>query len=216
MVHAITRRNAYLYQDELEQCYRLRHEVFVEESGWEDIRRPDGREIDQFDTEDAVHLAALRGGKVAAYVRLLSTLKPHLLSEVYPQLCQVGPIPRGHDIVELTRYCVAPNFRSGRSFNEAGAALMAGMLEYCLMNGIRQISGEGHPIWVTRYLELGFDVSPLGLPQDYKGNLVVAMLAKIDEGTLIRTRAAGGIGPSVLRDRLEFPDGIDSEEIVVA
>ncbi|HQG29590.1 MAG TPA: acyl-homoserine-lactone synthase, partial [Candidatus Ozemobacteraceae bacterium] len=86
MVHIITSRNAHLYEQELESCYRLRHQVFVEERGWNAIRRPDGREIDQFDTPSATHLAVIRDGKLAAYSRILPTTEPHLLSDVYPWL----------------------------------------------------------------------------------------------------------------------------------
>jgi N-acyl-L-homoserine lactone synthetase len=33
----------------MEQAYRLRYQVFVEEMGWTDHAKPEGREIDQFD-----------------------------------------------------------------------------------------------------------------------------------------------------------------------
>ena len=45
----VTAENIGAYQCEMEQAYRLRHNVFVDEMGWEDLRKPDGREIDQFD-----------------------------------------------------------------------------------------------------------------------------------------------------------------------
>ncbi|TJX58638.1 MAG: GNAT family N-acetyltransferase, partial [Mesorhizobium sp.] len=38
-----------------EAVHRLRYQIFVEEMGWEDLRRPDGFEVDQFDHDEAVH-----------------------------------------------------------------------------------------------------------------------------------------------------------------
>jgi len=150
MVHIITSRNAHLYEQELESCYRLRHQVFVEERGWNAIRRPDGREIDQFDTPSATHLAVIRDGKLAAYSRILPTTEPHLLSDVYPWLVATGDIPRGPHIWEWTRLCVAPEFRWGNSLSDAGWEAILGIVEYSLANGIFLLTGEGHPIWITR------------------------------------------------------------------
>jgi N-acyl-L-homoserine lactone synthetase len=68
-----------------EQAWRLRHRIFVEELGWSDLRRPDGREIDQFDHEEAIHHHCIRDGRVVGYQRLLPTTRPHLLTDVMPE-----------------------------------------------------------------------------------------------------------------------------------
>ncbi|MGA7384219.1 MAG: autoinducer synthase, partial [Methylocella sp.] len=34
MIHLVTPENDYRYRDEMEQAYRLRHRVIVEEMGW--------------------------------------------------------------------------------------------------------------------------------------------------------------------------------------
>ena len=47
MIHIVTAENIDSYAAAMEQAYRLRHTVFVEEMGWKDLKRPDGREIDQ-------------------------------------------------------------------------------------------------------------------------------------------------------------------------
>ncbi|HOV05410.1 MAG TPA: acyl-homoserine-lactone synthase [Kaistiaceae bacterium] len=212
MVHIITSRNAHLYEQELESCYRLRHQVFVEERGWNAIRRPDGREIDQFDTPSATHLAVIRDGKLAAYSRILPTTEPHLLSDVYPWLVATGDIPRGPHIWEWTRLCVAPEFRWGNSLSDAGWEAILGIVEYSLANGIFLLTGEGHPIWITRFLELGFQVDPLGLPHHMDGEDVIAMLFKISWSTLTRIRELRGTRASVLEDRSGFIEAPAAEE----
>ena len=70
MIHAISAVNRHLYDDVLEQHFRLRHEIFVEERKWETLRRPDGREIDSYDNEDTIYLLALDRRRVVGGHRL--------------------------------------------------------------------------------------------------------------------------------------------------
>lgn len=102
MIHLVDAENIHDYRVEMEQAYRLRHQVFVEESKWEDLRKPDGREIDQFDDARALHMLYIRDGAVLGYQRMLPTMRPHLLSHVTPDLCE-GERPVGPGIWEWTR-----------------------------------------------------------------------------------------------------------------
>src|SRR5688572_1881616 len=110
MLHIITSQTADLFQTELREAFRLRHRVFVEEKGWGDLRRDDGLETDRFDDEHAVHMLYVEDGRVIGYQRMLPTTRPHLLSEVMPELCE-GQRPVGPDIWEWTRYCVEQGHR---------------------------------------------------------------------------------------------------------
>ena len=107
MVHIVNAGNAAHYEIEKAPAHKLRHQVFVEERRWEALRRPDGHDIDQFDTDEAIHILAIEDGAVVGYSRLLPTVGPHLLSAVYPGLAE-RPIPRAPNIFEWTRYCVSP------------------------------------------------------------------------------------------------------------
>jgi acyl-homoserine lactone synthase len=96
-VHIVDRSNRNAYRDELEQHFRLRHEIYVGERGWHDLARRDGREVDAFDNDDAVYLLGILPDKgVVAGSRLVPSLKPHLMSEVFPQLAEDG-VPRASD-----------------------------------------------------------------------------------------------------------------------
>ena len=120
----------------MEQAYRLRHKVFVEEMGWTDLAKPDGREIDQFDDKHAVHLLYIEHGRVLGYQRMLPSTRPHLLSDVMPELCEVDR-PVGTHIWECTRHCVAKGHREkGRFASPIANALLSGMVEWGLENGI--------------------------------------------------------------------------------
>lgn len=95
MLHIIAAKNILDHHLELDQSFRLRHKVFVEEKGWEDLRRENGRETDRFDDEHAVHMLYIEDGRVIGYQRMLPSTRPHILSEILPELCEgerpVGP-----------------------------------------------------------------------------------------------------------------------------
>jgi cytochrome P450/N-acyl-L-homoserine lactone synthetase len=88
---------------------RLRKRVFADEKGWQLTIDEDGREIDQFDDEDAEYSALIRSGAIAAYGRMRSTEKPSLLFDVYPTLVDPGPVSRGAHIWEGTRLGTSPD-----------------------------------------------------------------------------------------------------------
>jgi acyl-homoserine lactone synthase len=207
MVRIVTQHNRARYDDLIDRCYRLRHRVFVEERRWEDLRRPDGRDIDQFDTPHAIHVIVTEGPEAIAYTRLLPTMRPHLLSDVYPELLEGAVLPRGPAIYEWTRCCVAPERREGHaSMSPAAQQLFLGIAECCVALGIEALSVETHPVWITRLLELGWQARPLAIPTTYKGETVVPMLAGVSAHTVATTRAIFGIEDRVIEDddREEF------------
>ena len=164
--------------------HSLRHEIFVEEMGWEDLRRPDRLEIDQFDHEEAIHHIVMRDGELAGYQRMLPTTRPHLLTEVLTDLYEGTP-PSGPNIWELTRYAVARPFREGRwGLSSVGSELVAGFIEWGMTWGVDQVIIEFDPSWVLRALQLQFLARPLGYQRTYGRQQVVATLLTFDENTL--------------------------------
>lgn len=196
MVHVIDRDNKHLYGDELEQHYRIRHHIYVGERGWEPLRRPDGREVDQFDTDDAVYLLDLDQGSVIGGTRLVPTLKPHLMADVFPFLANVEGLQRGADIVEWTRIFVVPERRGPGS--RTLHTVLAGMLEYCLREDFRAITVVMETWWLPRFLELEWEVRPLGLPADINGMNCVGTMIAVTEQAWRSTLAFRGITGPVL------------------
>lgn len=81
-----------------------RHRVFVETLGWE-LQTRNGMELDQFDRPDTVYVVAQdEQGHVNGCTRLLSTDRPYLLGEVFPQLLNGMPPPCSPEIWELSRF----------------------------------------------------------------------------------------------------------------
>ncbi len=199
MIHIVTPENAHLYREEMEQAYRLRHRVFVDEMKWTDLTKPDGREIDQFDDGHAVHMLYIDSeGKVLGYQRMLPSTRPHLLSDVLPQLCE-DERPVGPHIWEWTRYCVEPAHRErGRTLSPVANALLSGIVEWGLESGVNTIIIEMNPLWLLRLVQLYFRTIPLGLPQPIGGQDTVAVTAAFDRRTLARLQEMRGNSDRVL------------------
>ena len=179
----------HLYLDAMLQAYRLRHKVFVEEHGWKELERPDQLDIDRFDTIDAIHVLIEERGFIIGYARLLPTMKPHLLSEIFPFLAE-KPIPRAADIYECTRMCVDPGRRNDAAIGNVGSRLLLGTLACALSCGITRLTTETDPIWITRFLDLGFDVDHLGPSTVIDGVPCVAMIIEITGESVLRCMKA--------------------------
>jgi acyl-homoserine lactone synthase len=205
VIHIVTPENDDLYRDEMEQAYRLRHQVFVEELGWTDLAKPDGREIDQFDDKHAVHMLYIEQGQVLGYQRMLPSTRPHLLSEIMPELCD-GERPVGSHIWECTRHCVARGHREkGRFASPIANALLSGIVEWGLGCGISTAIIEIDPFLLLRLVQLYFRMSPLGLPRRMGNQDVLAVTATFDWRTLERLREMRGNRRRVLAETLESP-----------
>jgi acyl-homoserine lactone synthase len=206
MILLITKSSAERYRSLLDQVYMFRHRFFVDRLGWKALWKPDGREIDQFDTEDCVHLVGLEGNKIVSYTRLLPTLKPHLLSHVYPEMLSGSIAPTGPDIWEWTRCAVAPERREGHTgADSATAHMFLGVAEACLHLGISALLVQTHPLLMTRIIELGWKARPLALPCEYDGAPVVPIIARVDSETLRISRNVYGVHEPVLWTRNNRP-----------
>lgn len=201
MIHIVTAENEHLYQEQMEQAFRLRHRVFVEEMGWHNLAKPDGREIDQFDDKHAVHMLYIEHDKVLGYQRLLPSTRPHLLSEVMPELCEVER-PVGAHIWEWTRFCVERSRRDkGRAVCPITNQLLTAVVEWGMECGISQLIIETNPTWLLRMVQLHFCPMPLGLPRTIEGQDIIAVLTTFDSRTQARLQEMRGTRRKVTVDR---------------
>ncbi len=188
MIHIVTAQNYDHYRAEMDQAFRLRHRVFVTEMGWHDLAKSDGREIDQFDDEHAVHMLYLEEGKVLGYQRFLASTRPHLLSDVMPQLCE-GDRPVGAHIWEWTRFCVPSDRRDrGRAVCPITNRLLIAAVEWGLECGISKFIIQTNPTWIVRMIQLHFQPAPLGLPCTIDGQDIIAVTVTFNDRTLKRLR----------------------------
>ena len=189
------------YSEVLDEYFRLRHEVFVEERGWHDLRRPDGREIDAYDNQNATYLIALDKGRVIGGLRLYPTLLPHMISEAFPYLVKERGVLSGATILECTRYFIVKERRTGRT----DCRLLAAFQQFCLAEGITEVTAVVEMWWLPRWHQAGFKVRPLGLPTMIEGQPCIAAAIRISEESLEHvSRLAALRGSSLLRDAASF------------
>jgi acyl-homoserine lactone synthase len=192
--HVITSHNQHIYQHILEDYYRSRHAVFVEERGWRDLERADGREIDNYDNDNAIYLLAVDRGRLVGGLRLYPTVLPHMISEAFPHLASGRGVLRGPTIFECTRYFVVKERRTGR----ADCRLLAAFQEFCLEEGITEATAVVEMWWLPRWQQAGFRVRPLGLPTMVEGQACIAAAIEISRDSLLQVRRLAGLRSTCL------------------
>jgi acyl-homoserine lactone synthase len=196
-IHTITKANRHLYEQQLEDHFRIRYDIYVRERRWMALDRPDQRDCDQFDTDAAIYLLALRDGEVVGGSRFVPTNFPHLMSDIFPTLAPRGLI-RARDVLEWTRIFVVKPFRGEQAQPRVESLMLAGIMEFMLADGYRAITVVMEAWWLPRLLELGWNVKPLGLPQLIDGMQVMAACIDVSPLALAGVRQARNISRSVL------------------
>jgi acyl-homoserine lactone synthase len=193
-VHVVTHANRHLYEDALDQSYRLRYRIYIQELKWRGLPpRDDQREIDQYDTPDAVHLLYLENTRVVGGTRLFPSTEPHMLSEAFSHFASIRGVPRQPDIAEWTRFYVTPERREEHKASRVGSIVLSSMIDYALHEGLTAVSALMNTFWLPRFLGYGWRVRPLGLPDVHDGEWLVAGTIDISHEALAGIRRAHGL-----------------------
>ncbi len=198
MIHIVTASDFDAYRDRLEQAWRLRHRIFVEEMGWSAIARPDGREIDEFDDDTPCISSPSRTMPWSGTRGFSRRHRPYVLSTHLPELCEGEP-PAAPHIVEWSRIGVADSVRtSGRRLNPVALAILTGIVEWGIPRGIRGFVADMPTSWLLRLLQLHIHALPLGLPRMIDNVEIVAVNADFDARSLRQLQAVRGSAETVL------------------
>lgn len=198
MLTVVDRANFDRHRDLMDRVFRFRHEIFVKEKGWDDLRRADGFERDQFDDEHAVHHVLLRDDEIVGYQRLLPTTRPHLLTSVLSDLCHTKP-PCGPRVAEWTRFCVAPGRREMRPrSNGVFLELAQGVVEWGMANDVDTVTVAIDWRLMVVAMQLRFFVRPLGFPKKLGREEIVALRMSFNRETLGTIQKARGSATPVI------------------
>lgn len=142
--------NKHLYEDILDEMFRLRARVFVDRLGW-DVNVEDGKEIDEYDSLDPHYVIGLNdNGEVVSCARALKTTGPHMLPDVFHAILDGEEPVVDERIWESTRFCVDTDklcdTRGTNSVSYAMCELMIGSIEYASECGITDIVSVIDPI----------------------------------------------------------------------
>jgi N-acyl-L-homoserine lactone synthetase len=164
-----------------------RYRVFVEKLGWE-LQCEGGLEYDQFDRDDTVYVVAQDDdGDIIGMARLLPTMRPYLLGEVFPQLMNELPIPKTEEVWELSRF-VALDFKaeatngSMQFSSPVAIGLLQESIEVAIRHGAKKLITVS-PLGVERLLrKAGFKAYRAGPPMVVDGHAIFANWIDCVEG----------------------------------
>lgn len=167
-----------------------RKQQFVDQLGW-DIPVIAGQyEIDQYDGGDAHYLIAVDAdGGHAGSMRLLPTIRPHLLADHFADLCD-GDIPRGPHVMEITRLCLPA--RLGREDRRAlRNRLISAMTDHALHSGVTVLIGVVTAVFRETILAMGWRAAPLGPARSHQGSSIGAFRIDLAPATPALLAATG-------------------------
>lgn len=197
MIVLINAANKPAHEALLDDLFRARHEVFVDLKGWEDLRRPDGREIDAFDRADSVYLLAVENGRVMAGVRFTGADGVTLSETILPELFE-GPPPRGADFLEMSRLFARPEAVLKDGMSPAVSEVMVGCAEFTKVVGSRGSLMVTELHLVQNMLSWGANPEPLGLPQRTRDGTLIAVMSHASEFAARNLRKARKLERPVL------------------
>jgi N-acyl-L-homoserine lactone synthetase len=188
MFRIITPEMRDAYRAELTAMHEMRYRVVVCEWGWEIPGVIVGYEADQFDTEDTVYVIVQnKDGEVVASARMNPTTKPHMLSELFADCCDLQPWPVAADVWECSRFVTERSkFRDALEDFRVRCRLGIGMTVHCLDRGITRLSWLTHQKFYNHVLKV-WKTEPLGLPRRDEGDWAwIPAVSWIDQAALDR------------------------------
>ena len=198
MLHLVQRPAPPTQDKVLSAMFAARKSVFVDLLKW-DVPVLEGRfEVDQFDDGHAHYLILTDPdeGHLGS-ARLLPTIRPHILGNLYPFLCDEAP-PCAPGTFEITRFCLDRRLTAGRR-RQVRDTLVWSLAVYALECGIERYTAIAEMGWYQQILAFGWRCRPLGLPQRVDGHLLAALRIEIDADTPALLASAGIVAdPSLL------------------
>lgn len=191
-------RNA--FPSHVMEMHRLRFRVFKDRLDWDVLTR-DGLEVDEFDQCDPVYLLSLDSAeRIQGCVRLLPTLGPNMLRNIFFKLLNGAACPAAPNIWESSRFALdlQRSASSGGMLSPATAEMFAGMIEFGLARSLSDIVTVTD-IGVERILRrAGWPLRRISEPTTLGKTRAVVGYLEISLLALASVRSAGGIAGPVL------------------
>lgn len=176
------------YRTALQAMHEMRYRVVVCEWGWDIPGVLVGYEADQFDTDETVYVIVQNdSGEVVASARINPTTRPHMLSELFADCCDLQPWPVAEDVWECSRFVTERSkFRDPLEDFQVRCQLGIGMTVYCIDQGIKRLSWLTHQKFYNHVLKV-WKTEPLGLPRRDAGDWAwIPAVSTVDHAALDR------------------------------
>jgi acyl-homoserine lactone synthase len=190
MIHFVDHHPQATTQPLLRSMFADRKRLFVDLFGW-DVPVVDGElEIDQFDAAGAIYIVAAdeKGGHEAS-LRLLPSMRPHILDTLFPHLCPEG-VPVGQSTYESTRLCL-PQRHGAERRRALRNALFSAVVDVALERGIERLTGVIPDAFRKELLAMGWQAELLGPAVASPGGPIGAFLIHVKPDTPERLRWTG-------------------------
>jgi acyl homoserine lactone synthase len=185
MMQTYSARNGALPDDLITAIARYRHKVFIERLRWP-LAVEDGLEHDQFDRHDTVYVVARDAdGEIFGCARLLPTLQPYLLGDVFPDLFDGAEPPCSEEVWELSRFAMSrvATGRDGVRVEHHSRRLLAQAVSTASAFGARRLVTVS-PLSVERLLrQMDVHVRRAGPVLKIDGKPVCACIIELDRRT---------------------------------
>ncbi|MBD3768620.1 MAG: hypothetical protein IE925_00630 [Rhodobacterales bacterium] len=188
MFKIITPDNRDAHRDLIHAMHEMRYRIVVEEWGWHIPGIRKGYDKDQFDTDATVYVLVLSlDGDVLASSRLNPTTRPHMMSELFADYCDLQPYPVGADVWECSRFVTdRKRMRDPVEDFRTRCRLGLGLTVWCLDHGVLRLSWLTHQKFYN-LVQRVWSTEPLGLPRrDGDDWAWIPAVSQIDKETLDR------------------------------
>lgn len=147
----------------LDSMYRLRSDVFHRRLGW-DVRVEDGREHDWFDLIGPHYVVAHDNtSRALGCCRLLPTLGPNMLRDIFPELLDGAPAPASASIWEVSRFALCEEHsQGGFGFGEISSSIIAEIFRFIAAEGADTLVGVTSAPFERMMRHMGLEVERLG------------------------------------------------------
>ena len=168
MLHVVTSENRALYEREIEEFYRLRKAVFVDELGWNIPVQPGGLEIDQYDDARSIYGFSF---DVNEQLTMACRYRPaddrSLLMDIFAHAIAPGtPDPTTDGVWEITRgICLESG--GARHNQRRRACQMITPLELTRAAGGTKCVAFAEVRLLPLFIQMGWRVKLLGDPVDF-------------------------------------------------
>jgi acyl homoserine lactone synthase len=174
----------------LDSMYRLRSDVFHKRLGW-DVRVEDGREHDWFDLIGPHYVVAHDGdSRALGCCRLLPTLGPNMLRDIFPGLLDGAPAPASASIWEVSRFALCDEgSQGGFGFSGISSSIIAELFRFLAAQGADSLVGVTSAPFERMMRHMGLQVERLGAARRIGNVMSLAFSMPVAENLRI-------VGPS--------------------
>ena len=147
-----------------------------------------------FDDLDPVYIVCEHAGEVLGSWRLLPTIRPYMLKDVFPELLYGALAPEAPDVWEISRFAVSRRVASNESLgtiNTVTSLLLDQLFTFAARRSIRRIVAVADVRFERVLKRAGLRTHRYGAPLQIGVTRAISGYADVSELNLRRMRLAG-------------------------